>query len=51
MLTDFVFGAPDRVRHSLSIVCASSAALAAWMAWQARSHYQRLATDAAAEEK
>lgn len=43
VLTDSVFKDPHRVGWSLSVVCAVSALIAAWMAWQARPQLQRLA--------
>lgn len=40
LFTDLVFRDPAMVGVSLSIVCASSAALGAWLAWRALPHYR-----------
>jgi MFS transporter, Spinster family, sphingosine-1-phosphate transporter len=40
LLTDYVFGDPARVGTSLGIVCASSAVVGAWLAFQALPHYR-----------
>lgn len=41
LLTDYVFHDPGKVNLSLSIVCAVSAALAAWLGWGAIPHFRR----------
>lgn len=40
LLTDYVFADPAKVGISLSIVCATSAAFGAWLAFQALPHYR-----------
>lgn len=41
LLTDFVFRDPAHVNQSLAIVCAVSAALAAWLGWGALPHFRK----------
>jgi uncharacterized membrane protein YfcA len=41
LVTDRVFGDPARVGTSLAIVCASSAAGAAWLLFAALPHYRK----------
>jgi MFS family permease len=46
LLTDQLFGDPAMVGWSLGIVCATSAAVATWLALEARAHYRELDPDA-----
>lgn len=51
LLTDYVFRDDARVNESLAIVCAVSAAFAAWLGWGTLKHFRRAleAEEAAAE--